>query len=277
MQAVGKRQRKKYGIKTKFEIMPGKISDLYVANPVVSFQDEDLMEIAVWDGVSAFASGAFTWQTLKEQMPTLYTFDGVLTDERTVDMDGFNLFFTNGGLIGIADDDTVDLSARLHIFANGERTTLGVGEFEGVEPLAESVFAMQDGAFMCIIPFGTDVSSAANIHWLLGLNGTAVSESFYSGADLRIAFSSQPTTSRIEAYDDADNLVFTVDEDGNTSVGSGATPVSFQTWGNIGFNKVPQVPLITTAETAGAAYTSNEQDMIQQLWDMAFHYGLFNL
>src|SRR3990172_7985939 len=116
------------------------VSDLFVANPVVSFQDTDLFYISVDDGGGGYDSGAFTYATLKEQFPTLYTFDGELTDDREVDQAGFMLLFQNG-LVGIGQATNADIYARLHVFGDGERTVFGVGEFEGLEPLLQSVFA----------------------------------------------------------------------------------------------------------------------------------------
>lgn len=254
------------------------ISGLFVANPVVSFQDEDLFYISVWDGVSAFTSGAFTYASLVEALPTLYTLNGALADERTVDMAGFNLAF-NDGLTGFNWPTPSDIAALVHLRWNGERTTLGVGEFEGVEPLAETVFAFQDSAFMCLIPFGTDVSGASNYRWTLGF-GTGnddVNMNFYNANDLRIALNTATGGSLLQMYDSLGDIILNIGEStGEIEIGTITTPSAVTMWGQFAFNTATTV----AQQTAGGAYTftGGAGDLVvhQAIYDGLRAYGWFN-
>ena len=75
----------------------------------LAFGDDDYYDIDYWDG-AAYQTAKIKGSTIKDAIRsgilTLYNDDGTLTENRTVDLDGFSLAFT-GGSIGLGDDLTV--------------------------------------------------------------------------------------------------------------------------------------------------------------------------
>lgn len=256
------------------------VSDLFVANPVVTFQDTDLFYVSVDDGGGGYDSGAFTWATMKLQMPTLYTANGSLEEDRTVDMADFTLLF-NAGMVGVGAPGISDVVAGLHVWANDERTAFGVGEFTGVEPLLHSVFAMPDGAVIAMVPEGSDIANASNYRMIMGLANAGADWNLgaYNGNDLRIQLNTATGGNLLELYDSLGSLVAAVDESsGSWALGAFGQPVAFEAWGNIGFNTnaVPQPDLSQGASpTFGGAYTAAEQALLQAMLDALLTTGIF--
>ena len=73
------------------------------------FGDDDYYDIDYWDG-AAYQTAKIKGSTIKDAIRsgilTLYSDNGSLTENRTVDIAGFNLAFT-GGSVGMGDDLTV--------------------------------------------------------------------------------------------------------------------------------------------------------------------------
>lgn len=75
----------------------------------LAFGDDDYYDIDYWDGAAyqtAKIKGSTIKGAIRSGILTLYNDDGTLTENRTVDLDGFSLAFT-GGSIGLGDDLTV--------------------------------------------------------------------------------------------------------------------------------------------------------------------------
>lgn len=258
-----------------------KVSDLFISNPVVSVQDTDLFYLSVDDGMSGWDSGAISFSNLKNNIPTIFTSDGTILSERTIEMGNKSILWKEGmNAFGDASLDLLSVIAMVHLFPDGNRPAFGIGEFEGLEARA-GVFALEEGEFISGHLAGANISDPAQIRFLLGpdnADGEYIMNFYDLDGDGVIKFSAKTGGNRFEVYEDLGNLIFSIDATaGACSVGTALTPTSFNVYGNYGFNKAPQVPITETAHTAGVAYTTNEQDMIQKLWDMAFHYGLFNL
>ncbi len=260
--------------------MAQKFSDLYLGNPVISPQDEDLIAYAVWDTVSAYDSGAGTFANLKAAIPHLYISDGSLTSDRTVDMQDFTLLFQDG-LFGVGQAALADVVSKFQVASSDERSAFGFGDFTGVEPLLHGVFAMPDGSVIAMIPESTDSANASNYRMLMGLSsgGADFNMSMYNGNDLRIQFNTATGGNLIELYDSLGSLVVVIDESGgNVAFGAFGQPIAFETWGNVGFNTnaVPQPDLSQGASpTFGGAYTGAEQALLQAMLDALLTTGIF--
>ena len=75
----------------------------------LTFGDDDYYDIDYWDG-AAYQTAKIKGSTIKDAIRsgilTIYSDNGSLTENRTVDIAGFNLAFT-GGSVGMGDDLTV--------------------------------------------------------------------------------------------------------------------------------------------------------------------------
>ncbi len=75
----------------------------------LTFGDDDYYDIDYWDG-AAYQTAKIKGSTIKDAIRsgilTIYSDNGSLTENRTIDIAGFNLAFT-GGSIGMGDDLTV--------------------------------------------------------------------------------------------------------------------------------------------------------------------------
>jgi hypothetical protein len=260
--------------------MAQKFSDLYAGNPVFTPQDEDLIAFAVWDTVSAYDSGAGTFANFKASLPTLYTSDGSLLADRTVDMQDFTLLF-QAGLFGVGQGTLAEVLAQFHVSSNDERSALGVGDFIGVEPLLHAVFAMPDSSVLAMIPEGGDVANASDYRMLmaLGAGGGDFNMSMYNGIDLRVQFNTATGGNLLEMYDSLGSLVIVIDESGgNVGFGAFGQPIAFEVYGNIGFNTgaIPQPDLSQGASPSfGAVWTGAEQTLANAMLQALLDVGIF--